>query len=318
MRRRPDSESDRPGTSRELVERVGALNVWRRGDQRAPHKPLLLLFALARFAEGRERLAFTDVEVPLRRLLEDFGPPRTSHHPEFPFWHLQSDGLWALDDTEGLRLRKQSSSPTLSSLRERDPLGSLSPELVAGLRADSSLLPRLIHTLLDAHFPASLHAEILDAIGLDLEAATSAAEALRRRRRRDPAFREAVLRAYGYACAVCGFSTRLGHTLVGLDAAHVKWHQAGGPDEISNGLALCALHHRLLDRGAFTVMFDGTVRVAEEAHGGEGFEAWLLRFHEEPLRSPTSRKHRVAEPFADWHHREVFRYPSRAPAASAD
>lgn len=308
-------------TSRDLIERVGAMNVWRRGDQRAPHKPLLLLWALARFAEGRERLAFSEVETPLRRLLEDFGPPRKAHHPEYPFWRLQHDGLWRLEGTENLSLRRCNSDPTLTSLRERDPTGALAPALASELRADPMLLPRLVRAVLDSHFPASLHEEILGAVGLDLEVVhaggASPDSPARDRRRRDPAFREAVLRAYGYACAVCGFSTRLGHTLVGVDAAHVKWHQAGGPDDVLNGLALCALHHRLLDRGAFTVTLGGSVRIAEEAHGGEGFEAWLLRFHGRPLRTPTSREHRVAEPFVEWHHREVFRGPARSTAAGA-
>jgi len=37
------------GTGRdEILRRFDRLNVWRRGDQRAPHKPLLVLLALAR------------------------------------------------------------------------------------------------------------------------------------------------------------------------------------------------------------------------------------------------------------------------------
>jgi predicted restriction endonuclease len=53
--------------------------------------------------------------------------------------------------------------------------------------------------------------------------------------------------------AVCGFDVRLGNILIAIEAAHIKWHQAGGPDEERNGLALCSLHHKLFDRGVFTV-----------------------------------------------------------------
>lgn len=178
------------------------------------------------------------------------------------------------------------------------------------LRRDRTVLPQVVHAILDAHFPSSLHDDLLMAVGLDLDAWHGGVTASKRRR--DPAFRDAVLVAYGYACAVCGFNVRLGHTLVGLDAAHVKWHQAGGPDEVSNGLALCALHHRLLDRGAFTISKERRVHVAEEAHGNECFEAWLLRFHAQPLRSPVNTSYGVQEPFLAWHHREVFRSPGRA------
>ena len=60
-----------------LFERIANLNVWRRGDERAPHKPLLLLYALARVQRGEPRLIpFIDIERDLGRLLERFGPPR--------------------------------------------------------------------------------------------------------------------------------------------------------------------------------------------------------------------------------------------------
>lgn len=136
------------------------------------------------------------------------------------------------------------------------------------------------------------------------------------RRRRDPAFREAVLRAYGYRCAVCGFETRVGNVLVGVDAAHVMWHTAGGADAVENGLALCALHHRLLDRGAFTLSVGGSasivVEVSESSNGGEGFAQWLLAFHGRPVAAPVSASYRVSEPSVVWHRREVFRGPGRA------
>jgi putative restriction endonuclease len=39
-----------------LVQKFRDLNVWRRGDERAPHKPLLALYALAQIQAGAERL----------------------------------------------------------------------------------------------------------------------------------------------------------------------------------------------------------------------------------------------------------------------
>ena len=69
-----------------ILEQFRELNVWRRGDERAPHKPLLVLFALSKLQAGAPRLIpFDEVEDPLSRLLEDFGPPRKSVHPELPF-----------------------------------------------------------------------------------------------------------------------------------------------------------------------------------------------------------------------------------------
>jgi len=293
----------------ELRARVAALSVWSQNGERAPHKPLLLLLALGHFASGQRDLPFSVVEPALADLLRAFGPPRRPQ-PELPFWWLRSDGLWELSGTGSLTMRKGSNAPTVTSLRKEDPIGRLPDEVRATLRAHPALTIELARTILAAHFPASLHGEILGAVGLNADAVPTAP-----RRRRDPRFRDDVLRAYGYRCAVCGFEVRVGPALVGVDAAHVMWHQAGGPDEIPNGLALCALHHRLLDRGAFTLASSGShetvVEVAETAHGGEGFERWLLDYHGRPIARPVSVSYRVAEPSVAWHRREVFRGPAR-------
>lgn len=58
-------------------ERVGNLKVWARGGERAPHKPLLLLYSLARLrATGTTRATYKEAEPHLTRLLEEFGPNR--------------------------------------------------------------------------------------------------------------------------------------------------------------------------------------------------------------------------------------------------
>ncbi len=74
-------------TNPQLVQDLTNVTVWKRGSQRAPHKPLLLHLALARVQRGEERLASFEEEIEprLERLLREFGPPRQSFHPEYPF-----------------------------------------------------------------------------------------------------------------------------------------------------------------------------------------------------------------------------------------
>jgi putative restriction endonuclease len=44
----------------------GGIHVWTRGDERAPHKPLLLLYALGRCSRGEPRLIpYADVDRDL-------------------------------------------------------------------------------------------------------------------------------------------------------------------------------------------------------------------------------------------------------------
>jgi putative restriction endonuclease len=65
---------------------------------------------------------------------------------------------------------------------------------------------------------------------------------------RDSQFRPAVLRAYAYRCAVCGCALKL------VDAAHiVPVSFPESTDEVTNGLALCRLHHGAYDNGLLGV-----------------------------------------------------------------
>src|SRR5262249_61246985 len=72
------------------LDRFDRLAVWSRGEQRAPHKPLLVLYALGRWARGDQGgIPFGERDRDRTELLQAFGPPRRSYHPEYPFWRLQ-------------------------------------------------------------------------------------------------------------------------------------------------------------------------------------------------------------------------------------
>jgi putative restriction endonuclease len=81
--------------SEPVLERFGHLNVWRRAGERAPHKPLLVLYALGRWSRGdRADVPFSEANRDRTELLKEYGPSRQSYHPEYPFWRLQKDGVW--------------------------------------------------------------------------------------------------------------------------------------------------------------------------------------------------------------------------------
>jgi putative restriction endonuclease len=76
------------------------------GAGRAPHKPLLCYF-LGRLQRGETGpILFSELEGPVRDLLREFGPARRSYHPEFPFYHLTSDGLWRIQNQTGQDARR--------------------------------------------------------------------------------------------------------------------------------------------------------------------------------------------------------------------
>lgn len=290
-----------------------SLRVWSRGGQRAPHKPLLVLYALGRLVRGEARFVpFREVKEQLGRLLREFGPERHSYHPEFPFWRLANDGVWhvEVDRPHELRFRVSNTDPPQTELLAQNARGAFMPDVERAFRDDPVAITLVARRLLASHFPETLHDDILAAVGLDvtsLEAAVGDVRELVSRRRRDPGFRRAVLEAYGERCAVCGYDLTLGGRTLGIEAAHIRWHQARGPDGVDNGLALCSQHHKLFDLGAFTLVEDERLVVSDRVIGRERLGEVLLRHHGEPLRRPARPEHRPDPAYLGWHRREVFK-----------
>ena len=289
-----------------IRDRVDQITVWKRGGERAPHKPLLLLYALGRCLRDEPRfVSYDEAYDDLRQLLEEFGPPRATHHPEYPFWRLENDGLWELAGPKADRVRERDSDPSSRYLAEHDIRGGFPEEVHSAVGSDTELAEDIARQLLDENFPRSIHDDILAAVGLEMEGLSSSD------RSRDPKFRERVMRAYEYRCGVCGFDLRIRDTLVALEAAHIKWHQAGGPDSEENGIALCSLHHKLFDRGALTISLGRKVLVSEQVNGSVGMDEWLLEHHGATLVGPQNSRYHPEERFLDWHQEQVFRGPAR-------
>lgn len=291
-------------TEDEVVERFRSINCWTRGDERAPHKPLLLLMALAQLQRGEGRwLRFTEIENPLRALLEEFGPPRTVIHPEYPFWRLRGDEIWEVPEAERIQseLTAAGDAP-ITVLRGTDARGGFTPSIYAFLSERSALVNRIAADLLDAAFPPTFHEALLDAVAFPWVVVPH---------RRDPRFRDHILRIYERQCAICGYDGRLGRNDLGIEAAHIKWHAAGGPDEPTNGLALCSFHHVAFDRGAFSA--DNSLRLLISQHvlGNTEVEHLLLRFAGRELRRPQIAADEPAPEFLEWHRDQVFRGPPR-------
>lgn len=282
----------------ELKEKIQKLSIWKNGEQRAPHKPLLILYALGRLqAGGAKFLTYQDVRDRLKYLLKEFGPLRRNYYPEQPFVRLLNDGIWNLNvhpDTVRIKDRW---------LLENGVAGGFSDEVYSLLSVDQDLVREIAQIILNKHFPDTIHEDILESVGLNMEREVG--------KGRDPMFRDRVLKAYQYSCAVCGFNVRLGNNLVAVEAAHIKWHQAGGPDKEENGVAMCAMHHKLFDRGVFTISPTRELIVSEEAHGTNGLEEWLMRYHDKQISPPIHPDYQPGDSYMKWHFREVFRGPGR-------
>jgi putative restriction endonuclease len=304
-----------PASAIQLLERIKALNVYRSGDRRAPHKPLLLLVAIANLLEGRRELSFNEVERLLRPLLNAYAPPvRSRHQPELPYWHLQSDKLWEVDGAAELE-RQTGGFPRIPALRESS--GHLPLQFAKVLLEDRHLRENVIHLILETHFPESLHDDILAAVGLHSTLESYCAEELTpygTSRRRDPRFRDNVLRAYEHRCAITGFQAALGGSFFGCEAAHVRWFACEGPDTLDNGLAMEPTLHKLFDAGAWSLTDDRRVLVSAEFTGSDEALSRLRSLHGRPIRQPLPGQSQVSIQYIRWHRDRnkggVFREPA--------
>lgn len=116
-------------------------------------------------------------------------------------------------------------------------------------------------------------------------------------------FRERVLLAYRECCAIC----RLRHREL-LDATHIlpDRHPAGEP-RVSNGLALCKLHHAAFDRNILGIRPDLRIEIRLDVlaetdgpmllHGLQGFQGSTLLApgREEDRPDPTCLAERYEE-----------------------
>lgn len=79
-------------------------------------------------------------------------------------------------------------------------------------------------------------------------------------------FRQAVIEAYNYKCAVCCLKINSPKRSVWeVQAAHIVPHSSKGKDDILNGISLCHLHHWAFDVGWFGLLDDYSITVSPEA-----------------------------------------------------
>ena len=292
-----------------LLDAIDNLKVSIRGDIRSPHKPLLLLYALAKqVRDSNAKFEFSEIRKDVQLLLKEFGrPTKSSSRVYYPFWRLQNDGIWKVCPNEKIRLTEKGDA-YVRDLIKYSATGCFSAEIAREIRENPNLVPMAAQKLLDGHFPETLHGDIRDVLeSMDLSWEMDYYKPLTRTKR-DPKFRKKVLYAYKYSCAVCGFDLHLGDIPVGLEAAHIKWHQNGGPDTEDNGLALCATHHVLLDSGALGLSDDYQIVLSKSAHSPSNRKSFITerKFRKRKITLPVDKRNYPNVKYIRWHRKEVF------------
>ena len=173
----------------------------------------------------------------------------------------------------------------------------------------SETLNAVARVLVENQLPLTIAPDVLTAVGLDPDVVFGSSAAMvtaTQGRKRDASWRRQIVADWDRSCAFCGYDGALHGAPVGIEAAHIRWFNFGGPDDLDNGLALCSLHHKLLDRGAIGLRDPGTIFVSDafSAVGEVGRSVYEL--HGRELR-PRPGTVLPAEEHVLWHRREVFK-----------
>lgn len=289
-------------TNNQTLRLFSEIKVWSRGDKRAPHKPLLLLYALGKLQQGRRWLLYADLEEDVTHLFKEFASYYTTT-VVYPFQYLQTDGLWTYHPQKPSRFSTR-------LLREEAISGGFTDQVYKELSKAPELLATAALQLLNDHFPDSLHQDILAAVNLEIKPPQKEPEIEDPETAKPLVFNAEVLRVYDNRCALCGLDIKIGTELLALEATHIKWRQYGGPDQVNNGLAFCSLHRRLFDGGAFSLIPDQeryVCQISRLAKGSRGLKEWLWSYHDHYLSQPNDPLGIPKLEYVTWHRTEVFR-----------
>ena len=115
-------------------------------------------------------------------------------------------------------------------------------------------------------------------------------ESVRQHRLHQRVFRDQVLLAYDSRCALC----HLGHREL-IDAAHIREDAAGGEPTVTNGIAMCKLHHATFDNLLVGVSPDYRIHVREDLLSevdGPTLQHSIKQLHGELITVPGVRSAR--------------------------
>lgn len=114
-------------------------------------------------------------------------------------------------------------------------------------------------------------------------------------------FRDLVMNAYGYKCAITGKVIRY-KDLYNLEAAHIKPQAHQGTFLPCNGIAMSRDMHFAFDKGFFTIDDDYVVVVSEEIKGDWFYE----EYNGKHIFIPTEQFYRPNLAYLRHHRENVF------------
>lgn len=277
------------------------LNFWKSGNQRAPHKPLLLLFAIGKWSKGKRSFPWLEVEEKVSRLIKLFGG-NAKPNVHYPFIRLCNDydgKIWVVD---GELVLGKNGDASLLSLRKHNNIAKFHPDFEKIISIDKEFNKIVSQLIVDNFSPTQFH-DILQECELSFADFT-----LSHGKRRNSEFRQSILDAYGHKCAICDYDIQFRTIIIGVEAAHIQWYNANGPDIVQNGIALCSIHHKLMDYGAIGLNNQFELIAAKGLNGTrDQLDNLIYQFEGKRISLPRSSSDYPGISFLAWQRDEIFK-----------
>lgn len=293
------------------LNQIRNLNVNRNHGKPAPHKPLLLLAVIDLIEQGKvldnkikPSTEFVEAFLKYWNLIRSDKP-----RIYLPFYYLKSDGFWHLHAKRGKTIYEFRS---MSQVAENVAFASLDDNLFV-LLTQPDTREAIRQTIIENYFADE--AEIFRAAIGETEENFSLENLLGQQTdsetkldkpKRSRLFRGVIMQLYNYTCAACRFRLVTLDGMTAVDAAHIIPFSVSHDDGISNGLALCKLHHWAFDNGLVSI--DDEFRLlSSTAFEESGNEAFLLRnLWAKEIHLPKEKPFRPSLTTIRWHRENMF------------
>jgi len=308
-------------------QRFAALNA---GNSHQPGrkstlKPILLLSIIDLIEQGiirENRIYVSDELIKTFEKYWDILCPSHRHGYRpfyYPFWHLEGDKFWHKTLKSGFNGSKPG---TNNELREAVEYASWDKELFDLLQNQNSRT-ELIDTLIAEWFSSNrdnrgdilqVNQDLIELAEKEVEISANRPNFereprfyLRKSPVRNAIFRQAVVKAYDYRCALCRLKVMRTLTQKIVDGSHIKPFSQFYDDQVDNGISLCKNHHWAFDQGWFAIDDNYRIIVANDLKEESPNARCMKDFHSETILLPTSDRDLPRLESLQWHPLNVFR-----------
>lgn len=317
----------------EIDTYISAFTSLRRGNQNAPHKPLLLLAILDQIRCG---VITTNRIFITSELLLQFRELSLSIVPDYPnkiffalpFFHLKGESFWHLKPklNNEKQLSKLKSVSSLNKLKELVHFAELDwdcfylatiPEFNALLQA--SILQayfaeydELPNAYKVHEYGQNIERQILNEseteyrmIIRELGHSLDINEFEEEQFIRSGKFKRIVPKIYNHTCAISGHKLESSINIQMIDACHIIPFSESHNDTITNGIALSPSIHRAFDRKIITINNDYIVRVSPTVIESESAYS-LKQFDGQKIMLPNNEKYHPSTASLSWHNSQFI------------